>query len=77
MNAAPMRVLFASRAFESTHTEGGFLLLRDLAAHAAGDGSVGPAFLSTSRTAQRQSGVELLPAYGKGEWGFLNALRFC
>ncbi len=76
MTGEALRVLYASRAFESAHTEGGFLLLRDLAERAASGAQVRPAFFSTTPAPENRGGVDLLPAYRRGDWGILNALRF-
>ena len=76
MTAPPARVLFASRAYESPATEGGFLLLKDLADHAAADSAVRASFFSSSRDAGPVNGVQLLPAYSNSGWGLVQAFQF-
>lgn len=69
-----MRVLFATRAWESPALEGGLLLLRDLARHFAGSDSVQPYFLSTTRG--DDDGVRLVRAYSRTGWGRRQGLQF-
>ena len=76
MSAEPLRVLFASRAHESSHTEGGFLLLKDLAARAAADSAIDASMLSSSKTRDASGGVNLLPAFSTGGWGLWPAVQF-
>jgi len=76
MTTGQMRILFASRAHESAHTEGGYLLLRDLAARAAEDPAVDATVFSTSREPGAAGGVNLLPAFGQAGWGLWAALQF-
>ena len=76
MSAKPLRVLFASRAYESPHTEGGYLLLKDLAARAAADPAIDASVLSSSKTRDASGGVTLLPAFSRGGWGLWPAVQF-
>lgn len=76
MSAEPIRVLFASRAHESAHTEGGYLLLKDLAARAAEDPAVEATVFSTSKKRDASGGVKLLPAFARGGWGLWPAVQF-
>ena len=78
MTNRALRVLFASRAFESAHIEGGFLLLRDIAARSGDDAALDGAFLSTQQVGARTAdgGVELLPAFSRGGWGIRSAMEF-
>jgi hypothetical protein len=76
MSAEPIRILFASRAHESAHTEGGYLLLKDLAARAAGDPAVDVTVFSSSKERDTRGGVNLLPAFSRGGWGLWPAVQF-
>lgn len=76
MTTKPMRVLYASRAYESAHTEGGYLILRDLADQSVDDPDVQGAFFSTSRSGDGSSGLDLLPAYRRSGWGLWPAVEF-
>lgn len=62
------KILFASRAFESPQTEGGFLLLRDVAIRAAEDESLVPAFFSSSGSTSSEDGVSLLASLPRPGW---------
>ena len=76
MMITPRRVLFASRAYESPDSEGGFLILKDLAMGSADDPDTQAAFLSTCQHGETSDGVELLPAYSRSGWTLRLALQF-
>lgn len=75
MSDKPLGILFASRAFESPHIEGGFLLLRDLALSAGSDDGIEASCFSTG-AAQVTNNLELLPVYSRHGWGLRQSLQF-
>lgn len=75
MRIAPeMRILFATRAMESAPTEGGFVLLSDLAHAMAKEPDVEVAMLATNQ-ATRQ-GIECIDGFSSPGWSRMNAVEF-
>lgn len=71
-----MRILFATRAWESPEIEGGYLLLKDIARQIALDDSADAEVCFFSLTAGRDDGVTLLPVLGATGWGSRQRLEF-
>lgn len=71
-----LKILYATRAFESPHTEGGFLLLRDLATRAADDHDVAAAFFSSEKVDRTVCGIRLIPGLKRVGWDLPLAIRF-
>jgi hypothetical protein len=68
--------LFATRAFESPHTEGGFLVLKDIAVRAVDDKNIYPAFLSTGSDRLSKEGVRLLHGMTGTGWSLPIAMQY-
>ena len=69
-----MKVLFASRAYESPKVEGGFVLLSDLANSLSSSKSISPYFFSTH--GGELSGVNRLKVFSKTGWSFGRQIEF-
>lgn len=74
MKSKKIHVLFASRAYESPQSEGGFVLLRDLAREFSESKDFQATFFSAG--AANDSGVEMLKIYQKVGWGDRCRLEF-
>lgn len=71
----PVRVLFATRAYESRPVEGGFVFLRDLARGMRDISDVRPWFLST-RHGDREGEIGLVGGLRAAEWTFGSRISF-
>lgn len=69
------RLLFASRAYESSNTEGGFVHLKDIAARAAADEVFAPAFLSRARD-EHVAGIAMAGGFSRIGWGTRASWQF-
>lgn len=69
------RLLFASRAYESPDTEGGFVHLKDIAARAGADEVFEPAFLSRVRDGH-VAGIAMAGGFSRTGWGVRASWEF-
>lgn len=69
------KLLFASRAYQSPHTEGGFVHLKDIAFRAAADEAFSPAFLSLAGRSDTTD-IEMAGGFSRLGWGKRAAWEF-
>lgn len=72
-----MNVLFATRAFQSPPTEGGYLVLKDLAVASHNDKDIQASFFSLKdAAAPNLNNIQFIPTFSRRGWGKYQATQF-